>query len=275
MFSYHKTTLKLILAVSFLANAETLLFETKHELSMPGGLVASSDFENDEVTMIYQNGQRVSYPLPVVSHGPRGIAVSADGRSLAVANMGTNDITVFQLTEGGILAAPVSFPVDGEAPVALAFSPDGKYLVSANNGSRSLTIFNVIYSSLLANGLSYSMPVHSPQPGWLEFSADGKSLLVAESAYSEEFIEFAVSDGRLAYQDKHMAVGQTFNTDLLVGMEKPLDAHDKLATYLREKFEMLSWEQQLALTVGVTCMLGITLLLGCRECMKVVKQKTE
>jgi WD40 repeat protein len=100
---------------------------------------------------------------------PRGIAVSSDGRTLALTQSnGTVD-----LIDTSTLRQRGALPARNPVATAVAFSPDGRLLAVTGSGGR-VTLWN---ARTLAPAGELEMPVDSDA---LAFSPDGKLLAAAE-----------------------------------------------------------------------------------------------
>jgi 6-phosphogluconolactonase (cycloisomerase 2 family) len=137
----------------------------------------------------------ISYPIPS-SQWPNSLAFSPDGTYLATANGGSNNVTLFTVSEGTLSQAiTYSLPSNSSAPTAIAFSPNGLYLATANSGSKDITIFKVLETGTLGNGTSYTA-ANLKQFGQVVFSSDG-NFIISTDGLSNNVIVFPLSDGEV------------------------------------------------------------------------------
>ncbi|MCB9598382.1 MAG: beta-propeller fold lactonase family protein [Sandaracinaceae bacterium] len=112
-------------------------------------------------------------PGPTATLPSRGssIAVSEDGATLAVANRGTDDVTLFDPTDNGERAR-ISV---GDEPVSVTFSPDGATLYVVNRAGGTVSVVTA------ANGESPSVAATidvGSEPVLAALSPSGRSLYV-------------------------------------------------------------------------------------------------
>lgn len=118
-------------------------------LTVPGSFVASppnaayvavSNGGNNQVSILSTATYQTLVPPIAVGASPAGMAFSADGSLLFVANSGDGTVSVIAVTATGT-SSPYSFAVKqtvnvGGSPQQLVASPDGKYLyVTIDNGA--------------------------------------------------------------------------------------------------------------------------------------------
>jgi 6-phosphogluconolactonase (cycloisomerase 2 family) len=73
---------------------------------------------------------------------PRAITFDAAGHFAYVANQTSNNVTVFQVTNG-VLSAPVSAATQGSQTWTAALEPSGHFAYAVNQGSGDVTLFSV------------------------------------------------------------------------------------------------------------------------------------
>ncbi len=71
----------------------------------------------------------MSAPI-TVGKGPRGVAITPDGKHAYVTNYGDGTVSVIT-TATGAVSAPITV---GKVPVAVAITPDGKHAYVTNEG---------------------------------------------------------------------------------------------------------------------------------------------
>ena len=129
----------------------------------------------------------VSYALPADSTNPNSVAFSPNGLYCATANTGSNNVTIYQVGEGGNLSGGTSYalPSGSTNPYSVAFSPNGSYLAVARNPSSNnaadIVIFQVASDGVLSNGTSYQLPSGAYGAQSLAFSPNGLYLAVANN----------------------------------------------------------------------------------------------
>lgn len=131
----------------------------------------------------FATGGRGSGRPRVGSQGP--VLLSDNGERLFVANIGTNDISVFGVTSSGLRLLSRT-PSGGALPFSLALR--GNLLYVMNEGSRgtaspaNITAFTVSAAGGLAAIAGSTRPLSTeyPAPAQVSFTPDGASLVVTE-----------------------------------------------------------------------------------------------
>jgi len=135
------------------------------------------------------------------------VVISDEGRWLLVANTGSDDVTLFAVTEDGLQPADRA-PSGGSAPTSVAVHGELVYVL--NNGSASVSGFR-IDGGRLAPIPGSTAPLSSADADGAQvaFSPDGRTLVVTERG-TDSISSFAVrSDGTLAGPSTIPSVGAT------------------------------------------------------------------
>ena len=143
------------------------------DLTADGRTLITASIDGRAIVWDLAGDRRLDRRFPVgtsfdVDFTPRGIAVSPDGRTLALTQ---SDGTV-DLIDASTLRRRGSLPSLGGAATALAFSPDGGLL--AVTGAGRVTLWD---ARTLAPAGALDMPIGSDA---IAFSPDGKLLAAAE-----------------------------------------------------------------------------------------------
>jgi 6-phosphogluconolactonase (cycloisomerase 2 family) len=132
---------------------------------------------------------------------PYGVAFSPDGTLVAVANLGSNSVSIFSFDdESGQLTpvtqSPTSRAKTGAEPAWVAFSPNGALLAVANIAGNSVSVFSVDDASGALTPVAQSPASNAATgqaPGSVSFSPDG-SLLATANFGSNDVSVFSVDD---------------------------------------------------------------------------------
>ena len=113
---------------------------------------------------------------------PVAVAFTPNGTNLATANLKSNDITIFKVTDG-LLSHGISEPLPDRSsqPRSIVFltSLDSDLLIAtSNSGSNDITIFQ-LKSGDLTKLKSYSLPAGETDPEALALSANGNYIVTA------------------------------------------------------------------------------------------------
>jgi 6-phosphogluconolactonase (cycloisomerase 2 family) len=142
-----------------------------------------------------------------------GIAQTADGRFLLVVNAGSNDISVLETTQNGLVVRDRK-PSGGRRPISV--TANGRLVYVLNNGAAAGSVDAVVGFRLSRDGAltqiagsTRGLSAASVGPAQVELSPSGASLVVTEKATNRIDI-FAVEDnGLLSASNSIAASGQT------------------------------------------------------------------
>ena len=131
--------------------------------------------------------------------GPADAVFSPDGKLLAICNLSSDDVTVFQVGSDGTLAqvSDLPFPTGGNNPLGVAFNPDGKLLAVSNNISEDVTVFDVASNGTLTMVGIFSVFPGGGSPTSLSFSPDGELLAILNLTTSAVTLFHVASNGTL------------------------------------------------------------------------------
>ncbi|KFK95291.1 MULTISPECIES: lactonase family protein [unclassified Serratia (in: enterobacteria)] len=91
-----------------------------------------------------------------------GLALSAEGKNLYVANRLHNSIAQFSVGDNGVLQPVAEVWTHGDYPRTLTLDPSGRYLYALNQRSDNITRFSVDQQSGKLSFVAGYMPVGSP-----------------------------------------------------------------------------------------------------------------
>ncbi len=127
---------------------------------------------------------------------PLGMAVSRDGRWLAISHGGTGQqsLWLFDATTGNGFPAAVAGPEDGFFH-GVAFSPDGKRVFASGGGANAIYIYDLAnwWKPARVARFSFDPPQRQRFPAGLALTPDGRTLCVA-NLLAEELALINVSD---------------------------------------------------------------------------------
>src|SRR3989442_6581413 len=154
-------------------------------------------------------------PWATGGEGPSGqvflaaprIGIGASGRHLFVANWGSDNLAVFDISDdGSLLAIPGSpFATGGARPEGVVLTPDGRLLFVGHSGSRAIDSFAVDGEGRPARIASLTV---DSEPDGLAATPDGRFLLASLPAMGRIAVLRIGPDGRLAH-----VPGSPFETD--------------------------------------------------------------
>lgn len=143
------------------------------------------------------------------SQGP--VVLTEDGRHLLVANVGSSEISVFDVRNDGLELRSV-VPSGGSTPNSIAVSGDLVYVL--NNGGMGLgnvTGFHVLNDSTLVPIAGSTRPLSAvgSDPAEVSITPDGDSLVVTEKATSKILTWELGRDDLLSARQVHESDGVT------------------------------------------------------------------
>ena len=114
-------------------------------MASPNGKYLALEYTVYSVSIVY-----VTNPLSPVAIAataftginPYAVAWSPNSQYIAVANNGSNNVSLCDVTNP---YSPITIATAnvGTSPYALAWSPNGQYLAVANNGNNTISLLNV------------------------------------------------------------------------------------------------------------------------------------
>jgi 6-phosphogluconolactonase (cycloisomerase 2 family) len=131
--------------------------------------------------------------------GSQGAVILAqNGKTLFVVNAGSNEITSFSVQAGGQLTFVAKVPSGGQFPVSLTAFGNLLYVLNAH-GSAHINGFKISAAGALKAVANSSRPLSAaaPKPAQVQFSPNGKLLVVAEID-TNKLDTYTVAQGGLA-----------------------------------------------------------------------------
>jgi YVTN family beta-propeller protein len=136
---------------------------------------------------------------PFVSGGsrPQTVSVAPGGSFLYVANSGSNDLSVFSITDTGVLN-PLARVATGESPYGIAVNPSNTYLYVSNFASNNVSAYAIAAGGVLTEIPGSPFAVGSA-PTSLRTDPMGNFLYVANSGSGTvSVLRINASSGALA-----------------------------------------------------------------------------
>ena len=197
-------------SVTGLAADRTIGIATSAELAAdaPGAVYALTNAAGGNAVAMFARGAagNLTWVGSVATDGVGGgaglgsqgaIALSDDGRWLFAVNAGSNDVSAFQVTAGG-LSLTSRAGSGGIRPISLTVHGDVLYVLNAG-GDGNISGFSVGSAGALTPiaGSTRSLSGSAAGPAQVSFSPDGRWLIVTEKATSRLDV-FAVGSGGVA-----------------------------------------------------------------------------
>jgi 6-phosphogluconolactonase (cycloisomerase 2 family) len=142
-----------------------------------------------------------------------GLALTADGKFVLVVNAGSNDISVLQTPDSGLILVDRRNS-GGVRPISVSVS--GRLVYVLNNGSVTGGTDSVVGFRLSRDGLLSQIPastrglsVAAVGPAEVALSADGATLVVSEKATNRIDVFDVTDDGRLGAVNAFESSGAT------------------------------------------------------------------
>lgn len=142
--------------------------------------------------------------------GSQGALILGDhGSALFAVNAGSNEITSFAVRENGLTWLQ-TVSSGGTRPISLT-EHDGVLYVLNAGGTGNITGFNVSKSGLLAplSGSTRALSTGAAGPAQVEFSPDGRQLVVTEKATNSIDTYTVGEDGIASGPEVHASAGAT------------------------------------------------------------------
>jgi YVTN family beta-propeller protein len=147
-------------------------FSRPHGLFVSGGMVYFTSEATNEVGRYNPSLNRIESPINTGQAGTHMVAVSPNGAQIYTTNMGSNTVSIFDVTNGR--PTGISIPV-GSAPEGFDISPDGEQLWAANGGDPTVSIIDIRRKQVVA-----TINVGSRRSNRLKFTPDGKRVLISD-----------------------------------------------------------------------------------------------
>ena len=163
-----------------------------HSIAFDGRFVATADTGSNDVSMFSVSSGGVLTPVPgspfTTGAAPEAVALAGGGVPgnglLAVANSGSNNVSMFTVSAGGVLTPVPGSPfATGADPVAVVFGYGGagtELLFVANRGDNTVSQFDVSRDGSLLGGSPSPTGGVGPQSlAFVGVSSSGGALAVA------------------------------------------------------------------------------------------------
>ncbi|MFT7680127.1 MAG: 6-phosphogluconolactonase (cycloisomerase 2 family) [Planctomycetota bacterium] len=135
---------------------------------------------------------------------PVALALRPGGELLAVANRGSNSITLIELDASGNPQTTASFNSAGPAPSGLAFDLSGNLLIVARAGSSEVATYAVDSANL--NLIPVDTRLVDGSPEHLALSDNGRFLVISETN-NKQLIVVGIEDGQFSGPNHAIAAG--------------------------------------------------------------------
>ena len=164
--------------------------------------VQTNDANRNEVIAFRRSDNGALAPLGRYETGGRGtgephlpsqnsLVLGDDGRSLLVANAGSNEVSLFAVERDGLRLADVAASA-GSTPTSVAIS--GALVYVLNNGSANVAGFTIDSDRLVElDGSSRLLSTEGADPAQVAFSPDGRTLAVTERG-TDSITAYAIDD---------------------------------------------------------------------------------
>jgi 6-phosphogluconolactonase (cycloisomerase 2 family) len=142
-----------------------------------------------------------------------GLRMTADGQFLLAVNAGSNDISVLEVAPDGLVWRAIA-PSGGTAPISVAASGRLVYVLNAGGGAGGVDAvvgFRLSRAGQLTMipGSTRALSAPATGPAQVEFSPDGRTLVVTEKGTSAIDVFMVDDDGRLSGGMSYASQGQT------------------------------------------------------------------
>ena len=183
-----------------------------------GVYVQTNDLEENEVVAYRRSDEGTLEPLGAFSTGGRGdgiphltsqgsVVLSADGEHLLVTNASSDDLSLFAVTQDGLVLLD-RLETGGRAPKSVAEHAGLVYTL--DTGSSTLTGFRIENGRLKAiGGSTRELSAPEADGAQVSFTPDGSALVVTERG-TDSIVTYAVGpDGTLGAPTAYPSSGQT------------------------------------------------------------------
>lgn len=186
-----------------------------------GAVYTLSDADGPNEVLVFHRGSDGSLaPAGAVATGGAGsggglgaatdpVALSPDGRFLYAVNRGSDDVSVFEVTDGGLALLEV-VPSGGAGPLSLAVSDRTVYVLNTGDGGSVVGFRRRPNGRLFAiDGAAYDLPAGFGGPPQVGFSPKARTLVVTDRP-SDQIAVFPVRpNGRLGAPTVNASAGVT------------------------------------------------------------------
>ena len=185
------------------ASAAAVLGVAASAQAAPYAYVANADGDGPSDVSQFNIGaggllSALSPPTVAAGSGPEGVAVSPDGKSVYVTNLGDNTLSQYDVGAGGGLS-PKSPAAVGAAdgPEGIAVNPNGKNVyVAASFSDRilheNITVYDVNPTTGALTGRG-NVRSHGDTPHSVAVSPDGKSLYATQCCTDHGIAQFDIT----------------------------------------------------------------------------------
>lgn len=134
------------------------------------------------VTRFNIRAQTFDQYLGTGAEGSHMIVVTPDEKKIYTANIGSDSISVLDLTQAPVKVGLKQIPV-GKGPEGLDFSPDGKQLWTAHRADGKLSIIDTATDTVVK-----TLTLGTKMANRVKFTPDGKRVLVSDPPSSEVLV---------------------------------------------------------------------------------------
>jgi 6-phosphogluconolactonase len=135
-----------------------------------------------------------------------GVVLTEGGRFLLAVNAGSDEVSSFRVTSGGLELADVE-PSNGDHPISLT-ARSGLVYVLNDGGGGNVSGFRLLPDGSLEPVADSTQPLPGAGPAQIQFAPRGDSLVVTEKA-SNTISVFPVVRGRAQPGLSHASAGET------------------------------------------------------------------
>lgn len=138
------------------------------------------------------------------------MALTRDSRRLYVVNAGSNDISAFDVMKDGLQLIGAPVPSGGQQPISLTVHGNLLYVLNAG-GTGNISGFRIGSAGALTPLSGSTQPLSSDAagPAQIQFSPDGRVLVVTEKATNTVTTYTLGSDRRPGPPNPHPSAGET------------------------------------------------------------------
>jgi 6-phosphogluconolactonase len=138
------------------------------------------------------------------------LILTQDHRRLYTVNAGSNDISGFEVAPTGLRPIGPPVPSQGDQPISLTVHGNLLYVLN-DGGAANLAGFHIGVNGGLTPISGSARPLSAPVPdaAQIQFSPDGRFVVVTEKATSTITTYRVLSDGRLSSPRAHPSAGRT------------------------------------------------------------------